>query len=178
MIMKVAIGTKNPAKIAAVEQAFKKVWPDRDFDFIGVEVVSGISDQPMTDEESIKGAMNRAKAALEKEQADFSVGLEGGLQKIGNQWFDCGWIVIKDREGHLGVGSSIKMEVPPKMMKYIHEGVELGKVVDIVFHVKNAKHSNGHFGLMTANAITRVEGYRDGVIAALAPFINPDIFGD
>jgi len=178
MIMKVAIGTKNPAKISAVEQAFKKVWPDIQFEFIGVEVISRVSDQPMTDEESIKGAINRAKAALEEEQADFGVGLEGGLQRIGTQWFDCGWIVILDKKEHLGIGSSIKMEVPPKMMKYIDEGIELGKVVDIVFNVKNAKHSNGHFGLMTANAITRVEGYRDGVISALVPFINPDVFGN
>ncbi len=176
--MKVAIGTKNPAKISAVEQAFTKVWPDRQCEFIGVEVVSSVSDQPMTDEESIIGATNRAKSAMEKVQADFGVGLEGGLQKIGNQWFDCGWIVILDKKEHRGIGSSIKMEVPPKMMRYIHEGIELGKVVDIVFHVENAKHSNGHFGLMTANAITRVEGYRDGVIAALAAFINPEVFKD
>jgi len=31
--MKVAIGSKNPVKLAAVEEAFKKVWPDQKFDF-------------------------------------------------------------------------------------------------------------------------------------------------
>lgn len=174
--MKVAIGTKNPVKIAAVEEAFHKVWPEKEFGFIGVEVASGVSDQPMSDEESITGATNRAKMALEKEGAGFGVGLEGGLQKIGDRWFDCGWIVVLDNKDNKGVGASIKMEVPLKMMKHIHEGIELGKVVDIVFQVENSKHSQGHFGLMTGGTISRKEGYRDGVIAALAAFINPDIF--
>ena len=68
------------------------------------------------------------------------------------------------------------MEVPPKMMKLIQEGKELGKVVDIVFNVENSKQTNGHFGLMTGKTITRKEGYRDGVIAALAAFINQQVF--
>ncbi|CAN5156691.1 inosine/xanthosine triphosphatase [soil metagenome] len=174
--MKVAIGTKNPVKIAAVEEAFRKVWPDKNFEFISVDVKSEVSDQPMSDEESIQGATNRAKSAKEKIKAEFGVGLEGGLQKIGDRWFDCGWIAVLDNQNNKGFGSSIRMEVPPKMMKLIREGNELGKVVDIVFDVENSKHSNGHFGLMTGNAITRKEGYRDGVIAALAAFINPQVF--
>lgn len=178
MKQKIAIGTKNPVKIQAVEEAFMRVWPEREFDFIGVEVTSGVPDQPMSDEESIIGATNRARHAMKIEQADFGVGLEGGIQKIGNQYFDCGWIVVLDTKGNRGVGSSIKMEVPPKMIKLINEGIELGKVVDIVFDVEDSKHSQGHFGLMTGDAITRKEGYRDGVIAALAAFINPGVFKD
>lgn len=174
--MKVAIGTKNPVKIQAVEEAFTKVWPDKKFEYIGVDVTSGVPDQPMSDGESIMGATNRAQAALEKLNSDFGVGLEGGLQLIGDKWFDCGWIVVLDSKGHKGVGSSIKMEVPPKMMKLIQEGKELGKVVDILFHVENSKQTNGHFGLMTGKTITRKEGYRDGVIAALAAFINQQVF--
>ncbi|HVZ58518.1 MAG TPA: inosine/xanthosine triphosphatase [Patescibacteria group bacterium] len=174
--MKVAVGSKNPVKIAAVKEAFVKVWPDREFEFIGTEVDSGVPDQPMSDNESIIGATNRALRAKSFVSADYGVGLEGGIQKIGEKYFDCGWIVVIDKKGQRGIDSSIRMEVPPKMMELIHQGTELGKVVDIVFRTNNAKHNQGHFGLMTGNAITRKEGYRDGVITALAAFINPDIF--
>ena len=76
--MKVAIGSKNPVKIEAVKEAFGKVWPDQDFEFIGIEVPSGVPDQPMSDEESIKGATTRANNALDRLNADFGIGLEGG----------------------------------------------------------------------------------------------------
>lgn len=174
--IRVAIGSKNPVKIEAVKEAFQKVWPDKKFEFVGVEVSSGVPDQPMSDEESIKGATNRATRAKSAVEADFGVGLEGGLQKIGERWFDCGWIVVIDNEGKAGVGSSLRLEAPTKMMEFIHQGIELGKVNDILFKIENSKHDQGHFGLMTNNVIKRKEGYRDGIIAALAAFMHPELF--
>lgn len=174
--MKVAIGSKNPVKIAAVKEAFEKIWPDKEFSFEGIEVASGVSDQPMSDEESIKGGTTRAQLAIEALNADFGVGLEGGLQEISGKWFDCGWIVVVDRQGGEGVGSSIKMITPPKMMELIHKGVELGHVNDIIFQKTNSKQGNGHFGHMTNDAITRQSGYRDGIISALAVFLHPELF--
>ncbi|MGH7203614.1 MAG: DUF84 family protein [Candidatus Levyibacteriota bacterium] len=51
----VAVGSENPVKIAAVKEAFEKVFPEQQFQIKGVAVQSGVSDQPMNDEESIKG---------------------------------------------------------------------------------------------------------------------------
>ena len=174
--MKVAIGSKNPVKIAAVREAFTKVWPEKAFHFEGVDVSSGISDQPMSDEESFSGAKNRAERAMKEIEADFGVGLEGGLQQIGEKWFDCGCIVVVDRHFKKGYASSIRMETPPKMMELIHKGIELGKVNDIIFGLENSKHGEGHFGLMTKGVITRQHGYTDAVVAALAAFIHPELF--
>lgn len=52
LIMKVAVGSENPVKIQAVAEAFEKVWPKKKFEVIGTKVPSGVSDQPMSDEES------------------------------------------------------------------------------------------------------------------------------
>src|SRR3989344_4029632 len=93
-VMKVAVGSKNPVKIEAVKRAFEIIWPEKKWDVLGVEVSSGVSNQPMSDLESIKGATTRAKRAIKALKADFGVGLEGGLQKIKKDWFDCGWIVV------------------------------------------------------------------------------------
>ena len=55
--MKIAVGSENPVKINAVKHAFKLVWPKKKWEVIGVKVTSGVSDQPMSDVESIKGQL-------------------------------------------------------------------------------------------------------------------------
>jgi inosine/xanthosine triphosphatase len=122
--MKIAVGSKNPVKINAVREAFEKVWPEKNWEVVGVEVSSGVSNQPMSDVEGIKGAKTRAKKVMKLVDADFGVGLEGALQKIGNKWFEGGWMVVLDRKGNEGVGSSIKLNIPQKMMKMVKEGKE------------------------------------------------------
>lgn len=174
--MLVAIGSTNPVKIAAVKSAFKKVWSRKNFKFFSIKVRSIVSRQPMSDLENIKGARNRAKIALKMFKADFGVGVEGGLQKIGNKWFDSGWVVIIDKNGAEGVGSSVKMQTPKEMMKLVKKGKELGEVDDLIFKQRNSKQKEGHFGLMTKNIITRKDGYTDAVISALIRFIHTSLF--
>ena len=174
--MKIAVGSKNPVKIEAVRLAFAKVWPDKKWEVVGVEVKSGVTDQPMSDKEGIMGAQNRAKRALEKLRADYGVGLEGGLQKIGRRWFCCGWLAVVNKKGEVGLGSSARMVVPSAMIRLIKTGKELGEVEDKLFGKSNAKQAEGYFGLMTKNVLTRMQGYRDGVIVALARFIQPQLF--
>ena len=42
---------------------------------------SGVSPQPFSDEETIQGAINRARAAVKETGADIGIGLEGGYRK-------------------------------------------------------------------------------------------------
>ncbi len=174
--LKVAVGSKNPVKIEAVRQAFSTVFPDQKWEIVGVDVDSGVSNQPMSDRESIKGARNRAKKSLRKLKADFGAGLEGGLHKIHKSWFDSGWIIIIDKKGDEGIGSTVRLNTPDTFMKHVFEGIELGVVDDIIFKKHNSKHTDGHFGLMTRNGFTRISAYRDGVISALSRFIHPHLF--
>jgi inosine/xanthosine triphosphatase len=175
-MIKIAVGSQNPVKIEATKEAFLAIWPHEEFKIEGVSVPSGVSNQPMSDEESITGAKNRAKAALQETGADYGVGLEGGLQEIKGVWFDCGWVVIVDKEGSEGIGATVKMETPPKAIDMIKQGKELGEVMDILFERTNTKQAEGHFGLMTHNAITRTRGLRDAVISALARFLQPQLY--
>ncbi len=174
--MKVVIGSKNPVKIEAAKIAFEKVWPEQKFEFIGVEVESGVSNQPMSDKESIKGATTRAKRAIKAGKADFGVGLEGGLQQVGKVWFEFGVAVVVNRKGEIGIGSSPRIEAPKKVMKFIHEGIELGEAIDVVFNETNLKQKQGYVGKMTEGHITRSIGYSEGVIMALVRFLNPELF--
>lgn len=174
--MKIAIGSTNPVKIKATEEAFKKVWPNKKWQTIGLEIPSGISNQPISDAESIFGATNRAKGALAKSRANFGVGIEGGLTKINGNWYDTAWIVIIDKYGTKSTGSTINMPTPPIFIEKVEQGMEIGHIDDLIFKQKNSKHAQGHFGLMSKNALTRMDAYREGIISALVRFIRPELF--
>jgi len=174
--MKIAIGSTNPVKIEATKKAFKKVWPNKKWQVVGLEIPSGVSSQPMTDAESIKGATNRAKGALKANKADFAVGIEGGLQEFQGNWFDSGWVVIINKSGVVGIGSSIRMETPAIIIKKVKAGGEVGLIDNEIFKTKDSKKGIGHFGLMTDGAITRIDCYTQGVISALSRFIHPELF--
>jgi inosine/xanthosine triphosphatase len=176
MQKQVIVGSLNPVKIEAARLAFARVWPDQEWTVTGIAVPSGVSDQPMSFAESIRGARTRASNALAASTADYAVGLEGGLQQVEGQWYDFGWIVVRDSAGNEGIGSTIGMAVPPLMITMIQQGMELGDVIDAVFGRENSKQSNGHFGLMTHDALTRASAYADGVISALTHFIQPQLF--
>ncbi len=130
----------------------------------------------MSDTESIRGATSRAKGALKKSKADFGVGIEGGLQEFKGMWFDSGWVVIINKKGIIGIGSSIRMETPPVIINKVKAGEEIGLIDNEIFKTKDSKKGIGHFGLMTDGAITRMECYTQGVISVLSRFIHPELF--
>ena len=55
---------------------------------------SEVSAQPLSDNETMTGAINRAKNALKSEDAQIGVGLEGGVVKTEHGYFLCNWGAI------------------------------------------------------------------------------------
>ncbi|MDI6592000.1 MAG: inosine/xanthosine triphosphatase [Patescibacteria group bacterium] len=174
--MIIAIGSENPVKIKAVKGAFKKVFSKKKLTFKFAKVPSGISDQPMSDLEGIEGARNRAKRVLEKFKADFGIGLEGSIQKIGKDWFNGPWCVIVDKMGREGIAAGAKIHVAPKFLKLIKKGYELGIANDILTGRKNTKQKEGHFGIMTKGILGREKIYKDAVISALGRWLRKDFY--
>jgi len=186
---KLVVASKNPVKIAAVQNGFAQMFPEEAvFEIDGVSVVSGVSDQPMSDAETLEGAWNRChRAADAAPDADFWIGIEGGVEdKPPHLYHRCGgkagemeafaWVVVKSREGKIGKGRSSAFFLPAKVADLIRGGKELGEADDIVFKRANSKQENGAVGLLTHNAIDRTHYYTDAVILALIPFVNPDLY--
>ncbi len=173
---RVAIGSRNPVKINCVKKAFRKYLPKVKFEFIAQSVPSGVEDQPMSDRECILGAKNRAKRVLQKLKADYGVGIEGGIIKIDGQYFARAWVAIVNNKGVIGLSSSLSAPMPPKFMKLINNGMELGKANDMITGGKNTKHKEGYFGFISDSIITRKKGYIDAVVMALARFKKSNLF--
>jgi len=176
-LKKVYIGSENPVKVECTKRGFKEIFRKIDeFEFIGKSVDSGVSDQPMTNEETLLGAKNRAQNLKEMfPNGDYYVGIEGGIQSRNDEMEAFAWIVISGK-GMVGKAQTSTFQLPPDIVKLIQQGVELGHADDMVFNRKNSKQGNGAVGILTENVIDRIEYYRHAVILALIPFINKELF--
>lgn len=173
--MKVAVGSTNPTKIDPVKEIFSHHF--KHVEVKGVSVSSGVSDQPKSNTEAFQGAYNRAKAALEKiPDADYGVGIEGGLHEHTFGWFENSLVVIMNRAGEYGVGASGGLALPDKVMKQIHEGKNLEEAVDNLFGTTKVGEGIGMFGVMTKGVVTRSSGVSHGVAFALARFLHKDLY--
>src|SRR5688572_21158999 len=105
--MKIIVASKNPVKINAAKRGFEAMFIDTVFDVEGHPAPSGVSDQPMTDAETLQGAMNRAMAAKElRPDSDYWVGIEGGVHETDHGLAERAWIVVCSADGRMGKGSS------------------------------------------------------------------------
>lgn len=174
---KIIVASKNPVKINTTYEGFIKMFPNETFEVEGVSVKSDVSDQPMTEEETLNGATNRANnASLAKPDGDYWVGIEGGVQKIAGELESFAWVVVKSKGGRFGKGKTGSFFLPNKVAQLIRQGKELGEADDIVFNKQNSKQSNGAVGILTNNILTRTSFYEPAIILALIPFINPKLY--
>ena len=180
MKLKVLVGSKNPVKIDAVKEAFSFYF--KSLEVIGRDVDSKVSDQPI-DDETFKGAKNRAKALvkLAKEEnlsADYFVGIEGGIIEEHDQWFALGCICILNNKGEASFGTSALFPLPSIIVDELLNGKELGHVIDEIAKDENTKQKGGAIGYLTNGIITRKELYKQGIISALVRFLHPQLYSN
>lgn len=152
--MKVVIGSKNPAKIAAVKQAFTM----NEFEFSAVDAPSGVRPQPFTDDETITGAINRAKAALRLDGGQIGIGLEGGVQETPFGLFLCNWgALVEHQEDAPIVAGGARILLPEPIAQQLREGIELGLVMDEFTQKQNIRKNEGAIGIFTSGMINRAD---------------------
>jgi len=173
-IKKVCVGSKNPSKVESVSRVIKKLYPDALV--LGIDSPSGVSSQPLCDEEGIMGATNRAKYAIEQGCGDLGVGIEGIVEDNSSGTFLRTWIVTIDRLENSGIGDGGSLLLPSKVAQKVKNGVELGKVMDILIGCSETSKGPGAYGIFTNNMVTRSDALERGVIFSLAPFINPKYY--
>lgn len=174
-MIKVLVASRNPVKINAVKEGLSALL-NEELELKGVSVESDVSDQPMSDEETLLGASNRVKnARIQFPGYDFYVGVEGGVENSHLGLMAFAWIVISGNQT-TGQARTAGFFLPPKVAQLVHEGYELGDADDIVFAKKNSKQQNGAVGLLTNNKITRKTLYLSAVQMAFIPFLNPDLY--
>lgn len=174
---KIIVASANPAKVNAALDGFLRMFPDEQFTIEGIATASGVGDQPVGEEDTLRGAMTRAEnVSRERPDADFWVGIESGIEDKDGEMRVLAWAAVRSRDGIWGKGSSGVFVVPPGVRALVLQGKELGSADDEFFGRTNSKQANGAIGLLTGDVMTRSAKIADAVIFALIPFKNSSLY--
>jgi inosine/xanthosine triphosphatase len=126
----------------------------------------------MSDQETRQGASYRvANARQAYPDADYWVGLEGGLDVFDGCLMAFAWMVIADQH-RTSEARSVTLPLPPRIQELVAGGLELGDANDRVFSTLNSKQGGGAFGLLTDGFMTRQSVYTQTLVLALIPFVH------
>ncbi|MDJ1431087.1 inosine/xanthosine triphosphatase [Halostagnicola sp. A-GB9-2] len=167
--MDVVVGSTNPVKKRAVE----RIVAEFDGSVTAVAVDSGVSEQPSSIEETVTGAKNRARRALEATNADYGVGLEGGVARLeqapGVRLIM--WASVTDGE-RIEVASGPSLRLPDSVGDRLEEGAELGPVMDERLGTENIAEAEGAAGALTSGLTSRTQALAEAVACAFGPFVT------
>ena len=174
---KVIVASNNPVKIKVAEKAFSAVFPNEQFEFMGVKAESGVSEQPIGEETRL-GANNRLNFIKKQyPDADFWVAQEGGgLFSDKGRLSNRAWIVISDKDNFIAESSTSNFYLPKKVEEYIKEGLVQGEACDKFFNTINSKQGLGAIGYLTEGVYDRAEYYLQPAIIALSEIKHKDWF--
>ena len=146
------------------------MFPRRTLHLHPMEVSSAVRPQPLSDAETLQGALNRVQhAAHLVPQADYWVGIEGGVEEHQGSMQAFAWIVIS-APPLLGKSRTGTFSVPEDVAALVRQGYELATAVEQVYQHTQVKSTTGAVGVLTEGVIDRVQLYEHAVALALVPF--------
>jgi inosine/xanthosine triphosphatase len=174
----IAVGSRNPNKVRAVEIAFRLVGFT--VNVLSVEPPSDIPPEPMGLDEIAKGAIRRARHALSNvSNADFGVGIEAGIVKILDNYLDITLAAIMDRDDTVTMGLSPAFMIPPRFTNELLNGKELNEVAENYYGIPSIGKRFGLVGMITKGFVNRIDLNVEAVYMALMPRVpwNQDLYG-
>lgn len=149
-MLKVAVGSLNKIKIEATKEAFKEYFEEVDIKPIYVKYI----DQPLSIEETVKGAIYRAEYALKNIEADYGVGIEAGLVNVLGYNLNIQIAAVKrDNKIYLGFGPAFQL--PKVVEELVLKGLELEKAIEKIFNIKDIGEKGGIIEIMSKGKIDR-----------------------
>lgn len=184
--MKFIVASKNPVKINAVAAALKEQFSELSVE--GLEVESGVSAQPMSDEETKTGALNRARAVrnlalkkkiIKKSEEVLCIGLEGGVFHPSfienkNELWSTVWVVVLDKEGNSYFSNGARFSLPNFMSKLLLAGEEMGPSLGKRLKDPDLRKKEGMIGFLTNHFTNRTDEYAGIVKIAVGLWYGRD----
>lgn len=100
-----AVGTTRAPKVDGIKDGLAECALHYDalaggFEFVCEKTESGVSDMPLSIEETMKGAKNRASSLISQGiNADYYVGIEGGTSRFGDKAYLFGIVYVESKAG-------------------------------------------------------------------------------
>lgn len=173
--IKVAVGTANKVKVDAVTRVFTQVFGL--VEVVQIDSEHEVGKQPM-EEDTIRGAIERAKGALAASKADFGVGVEAGLffNKALDKHLDVQYCAIVDSSGRMTVGHGPGFEYPPEVIRSVLQGGTVGDTMSRITEIDKIGHKMGSVGYLSDGLIDRTSLTEIAVLMALIPRIRRELY--
>lgn len=185
--VKLAVGMINPGKVNAALLGSRKALKGEEITMFEYEVRSGVSLQPVGDEETLKGAITRAKGAYDahvrqhKSPPDYSLGLESGVAAsiiCHSDLESFSWIAIYDGK-KLGRARTSSVVLPPPVTHLVlEEAMETAAAFDYFFDTMDFTTTEGFIGHLTGGSVNRASFYEQAVVMAFVPFLWGELYDD
>jgi inosine/xanthosine triphosphatase len=177
--MNIVVATLNEAKVNAVKETLSKYDFLKDTMVGSAVAISGVSDQPKSLEETVTGAVNRAKSVFK--DCDLSFGIESGLMAVPQSksgFMDvCVCAIYDGNEIHLGLSSAF--EPPSEIVRQIlEENIDMTEAANRIGLSSNKKlgSAEGLVGILTKGRLTRQAYTEQAVVTALVHLENSHLF--
>lgn len=149
--MKLYVGSINRVKVSAVVEALD----DFDLNIIPFEANSEVGAQPIGDEQTLQGAINRANSLPTN---GLRIGLEAGVTLLNEQLYLVNFGALIDEDNELYVAGGTRLPLPNEIKDLIfNKGLELADAMKEYFNVEGIKHQNGAVGYFTNDLVKRKE---------------------
>jgi inosine/xanthosine triphosphatase len=173
--MIVQVGSENPVKVKATKNILNKFY--KNIYISSVVVHSGVPDQPIGLDQTIEGAINRAREACVP-GCDMGIGIESGLLETPHSltgYVDMQWCAIYDGE-KTTLGVSAGFEYPPSVIKEVLNGKEVGEVMDGISGVEDLGEKMGAISFLSQGTLNRTTNTEQCVLMAMIPRLNKEIY--
>lgn len=175
--MKLIVGSTNPVKVGAASQVLSSSFPQYAWDVQGWAAPSGVASQPMSQQATRQGAINRVNAcrsAFEVQHPNaWFVAFEGGVDCFADGPVTFAYVACYHQQ-RLSVNAGPHLPLPASVYESLVAGEELGTVMDRLFDTHNIKQRGGAIGQLTLGHASRQSIYAATLTLALAPFHYPE----
>lgn len=167
--MKLAVGSTNIVKINAAREGVEHLWPH--VKVFGFNTESGVSNQPLTEEETKTGSINRAVLALnmleqvgeatlfDTREICLGIGLEGGVDQTPEGLMNIVWCSVVDQHENIYSSCGARFLLPEIIAKRILHGEEMGPIMDSLVKDTDVKKKQGMIGVVTKGFFSRTQEY-------------------
>jgi inosine/xanthosine triphosphatase len=170
--MNIYVATRNPIKLQAVRDAFAEWFAEVEVNVRAIEPTGRLPEQPL-DGQVGRGAIARAKSAVESNDADRGVGIEAGLIRLpeSDRWLSVQVCAIADRRGRMAIGTGPGFELPDELRKRVLAGTPLRDALRSSVSVEDAQN-RGAIYYLSGRRLDRYEITRTAVRMALVSSAN------
>jgi len=176
----IAVGSSNPLKIEGTKEVFNQFFKSVEIRWCSPRL--SISKQPISFEETLIGAIERALYAMnEIREARFGVGIEAGLFKVFGTitgYLKAEICVIVDEFGRMTMGISPSFEFPLEAVTKVVKGEveEVEEVMEEIFGIKEIGRKVGTIYYLTRGLVSRKDLTKQAVMMALIPRLNEKLY--